>query len=176
MVDIERSTAGIADAMADMDLRTSIAVGGLSLIGIVVASSVGSVLAGVVPNGIDPSGRLDAAAIGLGAVLAAVGGQAFLPGYLSGPLAVGSTIVLGAATLAVVLGLDTDDFDGGRIRNMMHSADLTSGSSVLSSGCTSCGPSRPVRASPPETPPYPGDPEQIREIGQGPSVPRKGFR
>lgn len=168
MVDIElqRSSSGIGDAFANLDLGTLVPLAGLTTIGFIVAASVGGLMAVAVPNGLDPSGRLDAAAFGVGAILAAAGGMAVLPGWLSAPLALGSLFVLGMAAFGVLLGLDTDTVDDGRFRRFLDTADVTGSSSLSASsgsGCTSCGPSpsnQPIA--------MPAESGEIRTIGQDP--------
>lgn len=170
--ELARSSESIGESFAEMDLKTLVPLGVLAVPGMAIAASVGVGLAKAVPNSLDPTGRLDAVAIGLGALVAAAGGMAFLPGYLSSPLAVGATIVVGLAALGVVVGLDTSTVDNGYFRRVITSADasgVTAAKLSSPSGCTTCGPSP---ANQPATIP-PGTGE-VREIGQGKAA--AGFR
>lgn len=143
--DIQRSTQGVASAFEDRDIQTIAVTGGLAAVGFAVALTVGGTLASFTPGGLMPFGRLEAVVVGLGAMLAAMGGLSVLPSYLGGPLAVGAIVAVGMAFLSAIIGAH-DEFDEGRIRGIMNSADFSNSKmfsralrSSATTGCSTCG-------------------------------------
>lgn len=173
VADAGRATERIARIFDDMEFTTIAVLGGISTVGLALATTTGVAIARALDMDLRCLNAVEALVIAGGAVAYSIGVVRFLPGEFGGPLAVGGVVAVGLAAVAALLapfgGCETTE----PIEGMMESVRLDTHGSGNVFGAFSPASGRSVASNCATCGAPPGQPQALETA---PAVQGRGYR